>query len=164
MSSIEEKLWDYIDGFGTAEERQAVAKLIADDEAYGNKYRGLIKLNAEFAAIEVDEPSMAFTYKVMETIRTEHAQQPLKATVNRRIIWGIAAFFILTITALVIFAFGSADWHATANMKLPDSVSINKVPDLFTAPVVKGFLFFDVVLGLFLLDAYLRRKSVAKHP
>jgi anti-sigma factor RsiW len=77
MSSIEEKLWNYIDGTCTPDEQEAIARLIAQDEIYRRKYNELLKLNAEFAAIELDEPPMAFTYNVMEAIRTENAQQQL---------------------------------------------------------------------------------------
>ena len=38
MSSIEEKLWEYIDGTCTAAEREAVEKMIAGDEIYRQKY------------------------------------------------------------------------------------------------------------------------------
>jgi hypothetical protein len=164
MNSIEEKLWNYIDGSCTAEEQQAIAKLIAQDEVYMRKYHELLKLNEGFASMELDEPSMAFTYNVMETIRTQHAQQPLKATINKRIILGIAVFFIVTIAALVMFALSSVNWHtADTGIKMPEQLNVNHVTSFFTGPVIKGFLFFDVVMGLFLLDTYLRRKSVLKH-
>ncbi|MDB5136137.1 MAG: hypothetical protein JWP37_2740, partial [Mucilaginibacter sp.] len=43
------------------------------------------------------------------------------------------------------------------SLKLPD------MKNYFSGPVIKGFLFFDVILGLFLLDAYLRKRNVSKH-
>jgi hypothetical protein len=164
MNSIEEKLWNYIDGSCSAEEQQAIAILIAKDEVYMRKYHELLKLNEEFTSMELDEPSMAFTYNVMETIRTQHAQQPLKAAINKHIILGITIFFIVTIASLVMFALSSVNWHtADTSITIPDQLNINHVTNFFTGPVIKGFLFFDVVMGLFLLDTYLRRKSVLKH-
>jgi hypothetical protein len=170
MNSIEEKLWNYIDGSCTAEEQQAIAVLIAQDEVYMRKYHELLKLNEGFTSIELDEPSMAFTYNVMETIRTEHAQQPLKAAINKRIILGIAVFFIVTIATLVIFALSSINWNWNWNtggttgtsIKMPVQLNVNHVNSFLTGPVIKGFLFFDLVMGLFLLDTYLRRKAVLK--
>jgi hypothetical protein len=164
MNSIEEKLWNYIDGSCTADEQQAIALLIANDEVYRNKYNELLTLNAEFSAIEQEEPSMAFTYNVMETIRTEHAQQPLKAAINNRIIWGIATFFIITIAALVIFILSSLNWSSgeATQFKMPVEINLSQVKGYFDGPIVKGFLFFDVVMGLFLLDTYLRRRSGIK--
>lgn len=163
MSSIEEKLWNYIDGTCNADEQQAITLLIERDEIYRRKYNELLALNAEFSSIELDEPPMAFTFKVMEQIRAEVALKPLKTTIDVRIFKGIAAFFMVTITALIIFALSRADWSAgqPVNLKLPEV----KMPDatgLFTGPAIQIFLFFDMVLGLYLFDAWLRRQKTVK--
>ncbi|RVU00385.1 hypothetical protein EOD41_12970 [Mucilaginibacter limnophilus] len=163
MSSIEEKLWNYIDGNCNADEQQAISLLIERDEIYRRKYKELLALNAEFSAMELDEPPMAFTYNVMEQIRAEVALKPLKTTIDTRIFKGIAAFFIMSIVALIIFALSQVDWSAgqAVNFKLPEY----KMPDtagLFSGPAFEIFLFFDVVLGLYLSDAWLRRKKAVK--
>jgi hypothetical protein len=167
MNSIEEKLWNYIDGTCPPAEQETIATLIEQDEVYRKKYNELLQLNMEFAAMEIEEPSMAFSYNVMETIRTEHAKQPLKATIDKRIILGISAFFVLTLAALLIYALSSVNWSAGSGFKMPDQLNVTQVKvthisSYFTGPVVKGFLFFDVVMGLFLLDSYLRRKSITR--
>src|ERR1700733_7676515 len=105
MNNMEEKLWSYIDGLCTPEEQKAIGDLINTDAAVGSKYRELLKLNKEFAAMELDEPPMAFTYNVIEAIRTENAQVPLKAAINKRIIRGISIFFIATLAILLILIF-----------------------------------------------------------
>jgi hypothetical protein len=167
MNSIEEKLWNYIDGTCPPAEQEAIATLIEQDEVYRKKYNELLQLNMEFAAMEIEEPSMAFTYNVLETIRTEHAKQPLKAAIDKRIILGISAFFVLTLAALLIYALSSVNWSAGSGFKMPDQLNVTQlkvthISSYFTGPVVKGFLFFDVVMGLFLLDSYLRRKRVTR--
>jgi hypothetical protein len=167
MNNIEEKLWNYIDGACTEDEQTAIKLLIAEDEAYSNKYNELLRLNNEFATMELDEPSMAFTYNVMETIRTENAQQPLKATIDKRIIFGITGFFIITVAALIIYALNVVNWStgsgvALPHIELPKEITQVHITSYFTGPVVKGFLFFDVIMALFLLDTYLRRRNVAK--
>jgi hypothetical protein len=160
MNTIEEKLWNYIDGTCTAEEREAISILIERDEVYRHKYEELLLLNAEFSNMEMDEPSMAFAYNVMETIRTENAMKPLKATVDQRIIKGIGLFFILTISALLIFTLSQIKWTSGGSV-LP-TVDINfKMPNIkeyFNSTAVYAFLFVDLILGLFLLDNYLRKK------
>lgn len=165
MNIIEEKLWNYIDGTCTPAEQDAIARLIEQDVAYSNKYHELLQLNLEFAAMELDEPSMAFTYNVMETIRTENAPQPLKAAIDKRIIWGIAIFFVFTILALLVFAFANTHFQLSAadvKIKLPAAIKLPNVANVFTGPVFKWFIMFDVVLALFLSDSYLRRKKTTK--
>jgi hypothetical protein len=158
MSSVEEKLWDYIDGNCTPAEHEAIDVLIAEDENYREKYLELLALNREIAAMEIDEPSMAFTYNVMETIRADYAKKPLKAKVNSFIVKGIAGFFILTITALVVILLASIKWHSGgATAPVIDEKSF------LSGPALQAFLFFDVVLGLFLFDSVLRKRFVAKN-
>jgi hypothetical protein len=165
MNNIEEQLWNYIDGTCTADERSAISKLIASDEAVRLKYNELLALNKEFAPMELDEPSMAFTYNVIEAIRTEQALVPLKAAINKRIIMGIALFLVITLTGFLVFAFTKMDFASLGSVNIGVKVPANfKMPEVsthFSKPLVEGFMFFDVVLGLFLFDAYLRRKKQA---
>jgi hypothetical protein len=164
MNTIEEKLWNYIDGTCSEEERRAIDMLIAQDEVYRRKYEELLSFDQQFTKMELDEPPMAFTYNVMEGIRAEHAQQPLKAAINKRIIKGIAIFFIASISLMLLFALSnlhfssgnSAFGNASLNIKLPN------IKNYITPGVIEGFLFFDAVLAMFLFDAYLRRRSVSK--
>lgn len=162
MSSVEEKLWNYIDGSCTPDEREAIARLIERDEVYRRKYEELLQLNAEFSAIELDEPPMAFTYNVMEAIRTENAQQPLKAAINKRIIRGIGFFFVFTISAILIFVLANIHWSAGATSVQVPSSALLKLKGLVSGPAMQVFLFFDVVMALYLFDGYLRRRSGKK--
>ncbi|MES2265261.1 MAG: hypothetical protein V4520_00790 [Bacteroidota bacterium] len=165
MNSIKEKLWNYIDGTLPAADMQTIALLIEQDEVYRTKYNELLQLNSELNTMELDEPPMAFTYNVMETIRAEKAMNPLKATINKRIITSIAAFFIITIAAMLVYVMSTANLSAGASgFKMPVELNFKTVnlSYYFSGTVIKGFLFFDVVMGLFLLDNYLRRKTLAK--
>ena len=161
MNNVEEILWDYIDGNCTADEQKAISTLIEGDEAYRLKYQELLNLNISFSAMELDGPPMAFTYNVMEAIRTEHAQIPLKAAINKRIIKSITIFFVFTITILLVFTLANV---RLSGISIPENViSEVKIPDLgkyTTKPVILGFLFFDLVLALYLFDNFLRRKNL----
>jgi anti-sigma factor RsiW len=162
MNSIEEKLWNYIDGTATAEEQQAISLLIEQDEVYRKKYQELLALNAEFAAIELDEPPMAFTYNVMESIRNEHALVPLKSRINTNIIKGIGLFFVLTISAVLIIAVANVNWSASATTSAPVRFALPDFGHYLSSPLMQGFLFLDLVLGLYIFDSYLRKKSHTK--
>ena len=161
MNNIEETLWNYIDGNCSADEQKAISSLIVRDEVYRLKYNEMLKLNKEFSSIELEEPSMAFTYNVIEAIRTEHAQKPLKAAINKRIIMGISIFFVLTIACLLVFTLANISLPAS---RIPDNVTTGlKMPDIgkyITKPVKEGFMFFDVLLALFLFDTLLRKKNL----
>ena len=161
MNSIEERLWDYIDGNCSAAEREAIDLLLIDNEGYQQKYLELLAFNREIAAMELDEPSMAFTYNVIEQIRTDYAKKPLKAKVNKNIIRIISGFFVITLAALLIFTLANINWSAGAHV---NSARV-KMPELkkwISGDILQGFLFLNTVLVLFLLDAFLRKRNLAK--
>jgi hypothetical protein len=165
MNTIEEKLWNYIDGTCTPAEQEAIALLIDQEEAYKHQYQALLLLNQEFAAMELDEPPMAFTYKVMESIRTENAMQPLKATIDKRIIIGISVFFSLTILAVLVFMLANVNLSFSAidvKVSLPAAIKLPKTSSIFNGEVFKWFLVFDVIAALVFTDSYLRRKKTTK--
>jgi len=160
MNTLEQKLWNYIDGSCTADEQETIKALIASDEAARLMYHELSRLNAEFLSTELDEPPMAFTYKVMEAIRAGEAQKPLKAAISKRIIMTITIFFAVTILALTVYTFANINWSfVNAPFKMPFALKLPNTQNIFTKRVISGFLFFDVVLALFLFDGWLRRKK-----
>jgi anti-sigma factor RsiW len=163
MNNMEEQLWDYIDGRCTPDEQEAVSALIASDEFARLKYNQLLNISQQLSTMELDEPPMAFTYNVMEAIRTEEARKPLKAAINKRIITSIAAFFMLTIFVLLVYVIAGIHWSSVnISSQMPAVPKMLDAGSFITRPVIMGFLFFDVVLGLFLFDTYLRRKRTSK--
>ncbi|MFD1257156.1 hypothetical protein ACFQ3S_10135 [Mucilaginibacter terrae] len=162
MNNIEEQLWNYLDGTCSAQEQEAIAHLIATDKTYQQKYEEILAFNQELEAIELDAPPMAFTYKVMEAVRAEEASKPLKAAIDNRIIKGIAAFFLLSIIVLLGIALASTNWNSgtTNSVQIPFNFELPALKSYFSEPALKGFLFFDVVLALFLFDGYLRRRQI----
>ena len=162
MNNIEEQLWNYLDGSCSPQEQETIAHLIATDKTYQQKYEDILAFNKELEAIELDAPPMAFTYNVMEAIRTEEASKPLKAAIDSRIIKAIAAFFILSIIALLGVALATTNWSSgtTETVQIPINLELPPMKNYFSGPALKGFLFFDVVLALFLFDGYLRKRSI----
>jgi hypothetical protein len=158
MNSIEEKLWAFIDGTCSAADQEEISKLIETDSVYGEQYSELLLLNSEFEKMEMDEPPMAFTYNVMELIRTQEALVPLKAGINKNIIRGIIGFFVLSISILLIVVLRDINWgNNQTGFKLPAQVAPSRLTSIFTGSWMNAFLLFDVVLGLFLLDTVLRK-------
>jgi hypothetical protein len=159
MNTMHEQLWSYIDGTCTPEERVHIADMLLD-AANRQQYEELLQLHNGLKTLALDEPAMAFTYNVMEQIRTQEAKVPLKAAINQTVIWGIAAFFILTISALLFLTMRHVNWASAPNhYQIPATLNTNSIKGFFTGTFMKGFLFVDMVLVLFLLDGYLRRKT-----
>ena len=156
MNNMEEKLWNYIDGTCSAEERDAVALLIERDEIWRNNYQEMLKFNNEITEITPDEPSMAFSYNVMEGIRAHEASKPLKTIINKYIISGIAAFFVISIIIIALFGLTGATQNI-ANGNTDTNIHLPNLSVLTNSTVMNVFLYVDVMLLLFFADTWLRK-------
>lgn len=163
MNNMEETLWNYIDGNCTPEEQKLISTLIAEDEAYRLKYQELLSLNKDFSTAELDEPSMAFTYKVMEAVRAESALPPLKTGINKRVIRGIGVFFAAMLTVFLVFTFANVSFPAHTQVSIPLNLKMPQVDPRMTKMAIEAFLFLDVIVGLYLADAWLRKKRADHH-
>ncbi|MBO9201186.1 MULTISPECIES: anti-sigma factor family protein [Niastella] len=164
--NIEERLWDYIDGAGSAEERLFVEQLIASNAAWKARYQELLELQDLLShRLELDEPSMRFTQNIMEAISKHHIAPAAKTYINKRIIWSIAGFFLCCIIGFLIA--GLAQVHWTGGSTTDNSlVNLNKInldkvdtSKFFNNTYTTIFMMVNVVLGLVALDMYLRGRK-----
>ena len=164
--NIEERLWDYIDGAGNAEERLFIEQLIASNKEWKDTYQELLELQDMLShRLELDEPSMRFTQNIMEAISKQQIAPAAKNYINKRIIWGIAGFFICTIIGFLIAAFAQVHWtgNSTADSALNNlnKINLDKIDttNFFNNTYSTIFMMVNVVLGLVVLDLYLGRKK-----
>jgi hypothetical protein len=163
--NIEERLWDYLDGAGNAEERLFIEQLIASNSEWKAKYQELLELQDMLShRLELNEPSMRFTRNIMEAISKHHIAPAAKTYINKRIIWGIFGFFICTIIGFLIAGLAQVHWTggSTTDSSLINlnKINLDKVDtsNLFNSTYATIFMMVNVVLGLVVLDMYLRRK------
>jgi hypothetical protein len=163
---IEQHIWDYIDGLCTPAEKEMVEKLLQTDPAWNTVYLELKDFNTLVTKTDmIDEPSMRFTRNVMEQVANYKIAPPAQSYVNKKIIYGIASFFVITIVAAILYGISLIDFSSTSSagsVKLPE-VDYSKYElnwsQYLSSPVLYIFLFMDVIAGLLLLDRYLRRKN-----
>lgn len=157
MKTIAEEIWDYIDGDISTEEKLIIADKIAHDPAYQLEYKELMEIHQLMAETTLEEPSMSFTRNVMEQVKLEIAPVALKNKTDKRIIFSLAAIFVLSIFTVTAYALANSSMTSPA-FRFPDlNVQLNA--GLFTNSIsLQIFLFADVLLGLLYLDKYLRRK------
>ncbi|WP_231425603.1 anti-sigma factor [Pedobacter sp. Leaf250] len=160
MNTIEQQLWDYIDGNLDATEARAIEEKINSDVEIKLQYEELMNLNLAFGKIELDEPSMSFTRNVMESVALQPAPVALKTKLNTNIIYGIGGFFIISLLALFGYAIFNIDFKAVDfDLKLNADFNLDKY---ITPTMLYSFLFADLVIGLVFLDYLLRKKLMHK--
>ena len=161
--TTEERLWDYIDGVSSPGEKTVIEQLIQTDLEWKSKYRELLEVQQLLESSELEAPSMRFTKNVMEEIAKLQIAPATRNYINKRIIWGIGAFFITIIIGFLVYGFGQIDWTAQGDSKLPvdlTNVDFSKVDysKMFNNNLVNAFMMLNVILGLFLLDRFLANK------
>jgi hypothetical protein len=160
--NMEDQLWDYIDGSLKEEEKSFIKKLLETNQEWREKYNELLEVHQLMqGSIELDEPSMRFSQNVMEEIARYQIAPATKTYINKKVIRGIAAFFIISLVGFVVYAFGQANWSSTSESPL--GTAINKVnldySKLLNNTYTNVFIMVNIVLGLMLLDMYLTKKK-----
>ena len=159
--NIEERLWNFIDGSVTTDEKTVIEKLLETDIAWKAKYSELLQVNDLLKSSELEAPSMRFSKNVMEEISKLHIAPATKSYINNRIIWGLGFFFIALLVGFLIYGFGQMEWTSGSESSI--SKNINKIDfsKFFNNSSVNAFMMINVILGLFLLDNYLNIKRKA---
>jgi hypothetical protein len=163
FGNMETRLWDYIDGLSSAEERSFIEKLIAENIEWRRKYHELLDVHQLMQQhIELDEPSMRFSQNVMEAIAHERIAPAASSYLKKPVIRVIAAFFLISFVAMIIYVGAKLDWRALNNPS-----SSFKLPDLNLGKYMSGAVFnsmaiVTIVLSLALIDNAIRKKQKRK--
>ncbi|MBC6492150.1 anti-sigma factor family protein [Flavihumibacter stibioxidans] len=154
--NIEPRLWEYIDGLSTAEERRFIENLIATNAEWRSKYKELLQFNESLGqTIELEEPSMRFTRNVMEAIAAQHIAPAAKTYINKKIIFGIGGFMVSLILGMIIYALAQINWKSGTGSRGGFDLSKVDFSGLWNNNYLNAFMIINVVLGLMLLDRYL---------
>ncbi|MCB0777000.1 MAG: hypothetical protein KDB99_11845 [Chitinophagaceae bacterium] len=157
--NMEERLWEYIDGLSSAEEKILIENLLQTQQEWEKKYNELLEVNSLLTSAELDAPSMRFTKNVMEEIAKQHIAPATKSYINKNIIWGIGIFFISLIVSALIYGFSQMDWSSGGSNTIADNLQKVDFSKIFNNTWVNAFFVVNIILGLFLLDAYLSNKK-----
>jgi hypothetical protein len=98
----------------------------------------------------------------MEEIGKHYIAPAAKSYINKKIVWGIAAFFILSIIGFLIYGFGQINWSQSGgNSSFIDKINFSKfdLSKWISSPYTTIFMMVNVVLGLVCLDMYLGSKK-----
>lgn len=158
QNGMEERLWNYIDGVTTKEEKPVIEKLLETDAAWKAKYSELLELNQLLQLSELEAPSMRFGKNVMEEIAKLQITPATKSYINKKVIVGIGIFFITTIVGFLIYGFAQVDWTEGKSNSVVEKIGNVDYSKFFNNAWVNGFMMVNVILGLVLLDMFLSNK------
>ncbi len=161
MKEIEQELWDYIDGVSTPGEQLETEDRIRRDPAVAVRYRELLSFHADITGLEPEHPSMGFTRKVMDAVRREPRPEPVM--LDKRLVIGISAFFGVVFLVFFTVLLCSVNWSGesvgfTVDLSIPPAV----YKTVFDRKYLTVFYLADVVLALYFVDGFLRKRLLSK--
>ena len=161
QNDIEVRLWEYIDGLSSNEEKTVIEKLVSENAEWKAKYHELLEVHQSLNLVELEEPSLRFTKNVMEEIAKYQIAPATKTYINSKVIWGIGIFFLTMIVGFLVYGIGQIDWTTAGDSKSTLGVDLTKIDysQMFNSNLMNGVMMLNVVLGLFLLDRYLSNKN-----
>ncbi|OLY92826.1 hypothetical protein BUE76_13710 [Cnuella takakiae] len=157
---MELRLWEYIDGLSTDQERSAIEHMLVEHAEWRAKYKELLEVHRGIEEVELEQPSMRFTRNVMDEIARLQIAPATRNYINKNIIYGIAAFFITVIVGFLGYGISQMEWSSTGSDSLVgvdfSSVDYSR---MFNNNFVNGFMVLNIILGLMLLDRYLGQRK-----
>jgi hypothetical protein len=158
QQTMEERLWEYIDGTATTEDRLRIEALLQSQAEWKDKYSELLEINQLLHSSDLEAPSLRFTKNVMEEITRLQIAPAAKSYINNKIIWGIGIFFITLMVAILGYGFSQMEWTSTDKSSFTDQLSKIDTSKFFNNDLINAFMMINVLLGLVLLDNYLSNK------
>jgi hypothetical protein len=162
ITDIEMQLWEYLDGTCTDADNRHISLLISEDTLWQEKFNELSAFHSELGTkLELEQPSLRFSKNVMEAVSHLKIATPTKKYINYNIIRGIAAFFVIAIVTALGYAFATTNWTSSKPdeiTKLYPRTNFN-FTNLFTGDIFNVIVGINIVLGLLLVDTWLRRRK-----
>ena len=107
---MEKLIWEYIDGHLSPAEKENIVRHLAEDLDWQIKYKELKSIHVLLQKEELEMPSLRFTKNVMEEIAQFQVAPATKNYINKNVIRGITAFFLIMIAGLFIYFIGQLHW------------------------------------------------------
>lgn len=160
--AIEIRIWDYLDGNSSPDEKTAVQQLLETDPEWQRIYRKVQEMQLLLMQ-EPEQPSLRFSKNVMEEITRQQIAPATQTYINKRIIWAIGIFLGTMVVAALVYGFRQMNWKATSTGEVKQLKPLAQLDNIdfshiFNDNLVNGFLLLNIVLGLFFLDRFLANK------
>ena len=162
QKNIEERVWDFVNGILPAKERDQVQELINTDSQWRKIHEEIISFESLVKKTELEEPSMRFSKNVMDEIAKLKIAPATKTYINPRIIYSIAAFFVLMIGTVIWYFVSQSEFSAGSGSTLPQVNTEGLITGWkkYLSPTVINFFFLaDAVIALMLADRYFSKKK-----
>ncbi len=163
---IDKLIWEYIDGSCSVSDEENIKRLLTDNPLWKERYIQMMEIHALLQKEELEMPSLRFSKNVLEEIARYNVAPATKNYINKNVIHGIAAFFLLMIIGLLIYFIGQIQWVSYSSNNLIPSYSQDAIKfnwsKFFNNSYVNIFIGINVILGLLFIDKYMLEKKKSR--
>jgi hypothetical protein len=164
---MEKRIWEFIDGHCSEEEKGVIRQQLADNPVWRSKFDELMTVHNLLRQEALEMPSMRFTKNVMEEITRFQVAPATKNYINKNVIRGISAFFLIMIGGLFIYFLGEIHWsgNSTGTLLPAYNLGASKLNwgKMLNNSYVTIFMGISAILGLILIDKYLQTRKNRTH-
>jgi hypothetical protein len=160
-------IWEYIDDHCSPAEKTIIEKRMAVDPAWLRKFNELMNIHELLQKEELEMPSLRFTKNVMEEIAKFQVAPATKNYINKNVIRGFTAFFLVMIGGLFIYFVGQIHWTGSSTGTLIPTYTLDAGKlnwgKLLNNSYVNIFTGICAILGLILADKYMQTRKSKGH-
>jgi hypothetical protein len=164
---MEKRIWEFIDGHCNNVEKTFILQQLAENPVWQSKYTELVSVHEMLQKESLEMPSLRFTKNVMEKIAQYQVAPATKNYINKNVIRGISAFFLIMIGGLFIYFVGQIHWSSTSTGTILPAYSLDAGKlnwgKMLNNSYVNIFIGISAILGLILMDKYLQTKKNQAH-
>ena len=168
MKLNEEIIWNLIDGNLPDDQQKEVLNAIEDDAEWKIRYQELLDIHKSLEQQPPLKPSLHFTDNVMKGVsRIEISRSTSSFRLRNINLKGLLITFSGILVGVLILSQGVLDFSILDYFSVTSDQLSNPVVDpkplfnvLGSSAFVKGFLFLDAILAIFLVERYLFRPMV----
>jgi hypothetical protein len=164
---MEQRIWEFIDGLCSAEEKNVIARNLEENPLWRKTYQELMSVHQILQKEELEMPSLRFTKNVMEEISRYHVAPATKNYINKNVIRGIGSFFLVMILGLLIYFFRQIHWNSSPTGTLIPTFNLDADKlnwgKMLNNTYLNIFIGINTILSLILLDKYMQGRKKDGH-
>jgi hypothetical protein len=154
-------IWKYLDGECNAEEKQAFQKLLGENLAFAEEFSAAQTLHNDLQHMEVEEPSMRFSVRVVEQTPNLYRVVQTSADLLPKGLVRIFSTLVGSAALLSLGLFFASHQAVSASLNILNFYTLNL--GVFSNPLVfSAFLGSLAVLSYFLMDFTLKKWFLKK--
>lgn len=158
QEQMDSRLWDFIDRTGSTADMETVAALIRTAPAWQERHTLLMEQHRQLQQLLPAQPSLRFSKNIMEQIAELPTPALARNYINKWVVRGIVAVFVLLIGGVLLYGFSAISWFSSNTGNDAFTMKLPNMPKLPDTSVLQTMIVATILLALVLADKVISLK------